>query len=68
MIPSTGSVVVAFSLVPDSADMDASRSQYFEEHNIAAGPKRDYQLTHKRTVACFAAAKRANCKRIAAAY
>jgi hypothetical protein len=45
--------------------MDSTSSFDLEENNIAGCPKRDNQLTGKRTVICFAAAKRANSQELA---
>jgi hypothetical protein len=45
--------------------MDPTSGLYFKENNIAGCPKRDNQFTDKRTIVCFAAAKRADGQQLA---
>jgi hypothetical protein len=45
--------------------MDSTGGSNFKENNIAGGPKRNNQLTGKRTYISFAAAKRAESEKLA---
>lgn len=51
------SVVIAFSLVPDGANMDAIGCFDFKKNDITRRPKRDDQFSGEWTITGFAAAE-----------